>query len=101
MKRKEKRIYLKVSPKVHSLVRARGQLVLVFISECQLYLVYQLVHIGELENLLVHSLCGVCEREREREEGGGKNGCEGGLSKSCFDFPTSTLDSEKVTYTKQ
>lgn len=59
VKRKEKRIYLKVSAKVHSLVRARGQLVLVFVSECQLNLVYQLVHIGELENLLVHCLCGV------------------------------------------
>ena len=34
-----------------------------------------------------------------RKEGGGRNGCEGGLSKSCFDIPTSTLDSDKMTYT--
>ena len=51
VKRKEKRIYLKVSPKIHSLVRAHGQFVLVFISECQLNLVYQLVHIGQSQPL--------------------------------------------------
>ena len=38
--------YLKVSPKVHASKRTTVQLILVLVSEGQVDLIYQLVHIG-------------------------------------------------------